>query len=418
MRRLVKGWTLGAVSGVALWSGVAYAQATTASKNLEKCQKTAQTETAKYATAVQKKLGDCLEKIASVVVAGNQSTVDVSGATKICLTKLYDLGRVDGKSLADKMDTKIHKACDDPPVLPADIVGTGTPDVNQPLNTASRIGGYCGKLVVGAGSLADWISCLRAAAECQARQQVAVDFPRGPEWLRLMDTQFGLSLDAKAPRAQAALQSAHHAMDANNDDKPDLACVGQRPPLATGQTDTYGTGSDGALQKGATRSFTDNGDGTITDNTTGLLWEKKDDSDGIHDKDNTYTWGMTSTPYTMNGTMVTAFLAALNAGAGFAGHKDWRIPNINELLSIANYQYAPIAVEPAFNTACTSGCQTTHCSCTAYPNRPYWSSTTVYYDPDDVCYWNCAWLVSYDAGTTGFNGKEQSRYVRAVRGGR
>lgn len=35
-------------------------------------------------------------------------------------------------------------------------------------------------------------------------------------------------------------------------------------------------GQDGWLQKGLARSYTDNGDGTITDNKTGLMWEKKD----------------------------------------------------------------------------------------------------------------------------------------------
>src|SRR5262245_50839454 len=49
--------------------------------------------------------------------------------------------------------------------------------------------------------------------------------------------------------------------------------VCQPPPLKTGQTTAFGTGSDGDLQKGAGQSFTDNGDGTITDNTTGLMWE-------------------------------------------------------------------------------------------------------------------------------------------------
>jgi len=33
----------------------------------------------------------------------------------------------------------------------------------------------------------------------------------------------------------------------------------------------------------------DNGDGTITDPATGLMWEKKDDGEGIHDVGNTYT---------------------------------------------------------------------------------------------------------------------------------
>ena len=42
-----------------------------------------------------------------------------------------------------------------------------------------------------------------------------------------------------------------------------------------------GTGQDGDIQAGATLSYTDNGDGTITDNNTGLMWEKKSD-DGTH----------------------------------------------------------------------------------------------------------------------------------------
>lgn len=51
-----------------------------------------------------------------------------------------------------------------------------------------------------------------------------------------------------------------------------------------------GTGQDGDIQAGAPLSYTDNGDGTITDNNTKLMWEKKDDSGGVHDKDNTYTF--------------------------------------------------------------------------------------------------------------------------------
>lgn len=56
-------------------------------------------------------------------------------------------------------------------------------------------------------------------------------------------------------------------------------------------------------------SFTDNGDGTITDNRTGLMWEKLSDDGSIHDKDTTYTWHNA-------GTKITA----LNGGGGFAGY--------------------------------------------------------------------------------------------------
>ncbi len=179
--------------------------------------------------------------------------------------------------------------------------------------------------------------------------------------------------------------------------------------LRTGQTSDYGPGSDGNLQEGAARSYTDNGDGTITDNTTGLMWEKKDQSGGIHDYSNTYTWGMTSSPDTMNGTMVTTFLATLNAGGGFAGHTDWRIPNVNELQSLANYQNVSPAVDTAFNTSCAASCTVLTCSCTQ--SDAYWSSTTYQSFPGS------AWFVYFYGGYVLGNFKDDFYYVRAVRGG-
>src|SRR4051812_39636776 len=63
-----------------------------------------------------------------------------------------------------------------------------------------------------------------------------------------------------------------------------LICPVPGGPLETGQTTCFnttgnviacsGTGEDGDLRLGLSRSFTDNGDGTITDNKTGLMWEK------------------------------------------------------------------------------------------------------------------------------------------------
>jgi hypothetical protein len=190
-------------------------------------------------------------------------------------------------------------------------------------------------------------------------------------------------------------------------------------PLKTGQTTSYGTGSDGDLEKGQPpgvgmpRSFTDNGDGTITDNNTGLMWEKKDDSGGIHDKDDTYTWGMTSSPYTMNGTMVSTFLATLNASGGFAGYTDWRVPNINELQGIVNYQvFDPSAYDAFHNAAGCAGCTDVTaetCSCTR--SSGYWSSTTGRYHE------SYAWYVYFRDGTVYGDSKSYGGSVRAVRGG-
>ncbi|MEB2283570.1 MAG: hypothetical protein B6D46_14980 [Polyangiaceae bacterium UTPRO1] len=179
--------------------------------------------------------------------------------------------------------------------------------------------------------------------------------------------------------------------------------------LNTGQTTSYGAGSDGDLQKGTVRSYADNGDGTITDNVTGLMWEKKSDDDSIHDKDNIYTWGVELSPYTMDGTIVTEFLAALNSGGGFAGHTDWRIPNRFELESLLDLENVVPSVDPAFNTGCMGGCTVTTCSCTQ--SSYYWSSTTSQSSPDS------AWEVDFSAGYMDASGKSNYDYVRAVRGG-
>jgi len=190
---------------------------------------------------------------------------------------------------------------------------------------------------------------------------------------------------------------------------------------ASGQTSTYGPGSDGDVRAGATLSYTDNGDGTITDHDTGLMWEKKDDSGGIHDKDALYTWGMSAPPFTMNGTMVTEFLAALNTPPCFAAHCDWRIPNVKELQSIADYETEDSVPGPALNavfhnaTGC-AGCtdvRLTSCSCNASsPTTFYWSSTTFRFTP------GYAWGVYFDVGFVPDRGvKSFTGYVRAVRGG-
>ncbi|MFM8412063.1 MAG: DUF1566 domain-containing protein [Alphaproteobacteria bacterium] len=179
--------------------------------------------------------------------------------------------------------------------------------------------------------------------------------------------------------------------------------------LRTGQTTSYGAGSDGAIEAGAAQSFTDNGNGTVTDNRTGLVWAKKSDDGSIHDKDNTYTWGQTVSPYSMNGTMVTTYLATLNAGSGFAGYTDWRIPNLEELESIRNLETFSPATFSAFNTGCTAGCTVTSCSCTV--SGYYWSSSTSRSSPA------YAWDVGFSLGYGLLDLKTTNLYVRAVRGG-
>jgi uncharacterized protein DUF1566 len=162
----------------------------------------------------------------------------------------------------------------------------------------------------------------------------------------------------------------------------------------------------------ATR-FEDNGDGTITDNQTGLMWEKKSNDSSVHDVNNTYSWGLGS--YGPTGTAFTDFLGTLNncvssdgstVTGGFAGHCDWRLPTLAELRSIIDTSHSP-TVDPVFNTACASGCTVTSCSCTVADY--YWSSVTE--APED------AWAVNFFNDFVADAGKSSSRRVRAVRGG-
>jgi len=149
----------------------------------------------------------------------------------------------------------------------------------------------------------------------------------------------------------------------------------------TGQTTSYETGDDGTYQKGwsGTR-FTNNTDGTITDNATGLMWVQ--DGTGLG----------------CNGGVGLAWAAAIAfaEGLGFAGYSDWRLPNVKELQSIVDYGTYNPAIDSVFtNTQSDS----------------YWSSTTY------AGYAGYAWRVNFNGGYVYDGGKDYDYYVRPVRGG-
>jgi hypothetical protein len=202
---------------------------------------------------------------------------------------------------------------------------------------------------------------------------------------------------------------------------------------ATGQTTSYAAGDDGALTPGTALSYTDNGDGTITDNDTKLMWEKKDQTSmGPHNVNNIYPWSGSCSVTTTDacgtdadcpagesclagdgqdifplGMTVFQWVAQLNA-TSFAGHTDWRLPDVKELQSIQDYGTFQPQVAAAFNTACSSGCTITSCSCTQSGN--YWSSTT------NAVVSSQAWMVNYGLGGSILESKLALERVRAVRG--
>jgi hypothetical protein len=141
------------------------------------------------------------------------------------------------------------------------------------------------------------------------------------------------------------------------------------------------------------------------------MWEKKDDAEGIHDWDNMYTWTVDRCVQNTPGTIQTEFLATLNGGSGFAGHKDWRIPNRFELESLLNFAEGPpfdqAKVYPLFRTGCEPGCTVTTCSCTK--DFPTWTST------DEINGACLAYLDDFSNALVISNWKDEPYHTRAVR---
>ena len=122
-------------------------------------------------------------------------------------------------------------------------------------------------------------------------------------------------------------------------------------------------------------NYIDNGDGTVTDTNTGLMWQQ-DTAPG------TYTWEQ-ALSYCESSTL--------------AEYDDWRLPNRNELQSIVDYS----SYDPSIDTA-------------YFPNTEsnlYWSSTT------DAHTLNDAWNVYFSYVDLRHSSKSGSSCVRAVRSG-
>ena len=164
-------------------------------------------------------------------------------------------------------------------------------------------------------------------------------------------------------------------------------------------------------------AFRDNGDGTVTDDSTGLMWEKKTQPpnqyvDDVHNVTAVYSWsapGVTGTE--PDGTAFTMFLRLLNEN-GFAGHSDWRLPTRQELLSIVDASRWP-RINEIFGP--------TNSAWTPYPTCYYLTSETCTDIPGNHSA-HYAWAVNFGsvASQRGFpevqsGNKVGESSVRAVR---
>ena len=91
----------------------------------------------------------------------------------------------------------------------------------------------------------------------------------------------------------------------------------------SGQTATYRAGDDGNWEKGVELPdprFSDNGNGTVTDHLTGLMWVRAP------------LW-LAGNSDTQSWSHAIDYCNSLD----YAGHTDWRLPNLRELRSLLAY---------------------------------------------------------------------------------
>ena len=160
-------------------------------------------------------------------------------------------------------------------------------------------------------------------------------------------------------------------------------------------------GRGGGPAPSAPGRFVDNGDETITDTMTGLMWEKKTTAVGsgasvldVRDVDNRYAWEYAMTDYLdrLNGRLI----ADAN-GVAFARHTDWRIPTMQELQTIVEPS-APGRINPILGPNATSS---------------YWTSSRRLLGPAAV-----PWYVNFGTDLPVYVGKPFELHVRAVRDAR
>jgi|GEM_PF-434895 len=162
----------------------------------------------------------------------------------------------------------------------------------------------------------------------------------------------------------------------------------------TGQTNSFHYGDDGTYQQGASwtspRFIVSSGSASncVADQMTGLTWLRNP----------------SATP--MNWTNAINYCEDLDGADGRGGYNDWRLPNINELLSLIDVRYD----YPAIGNSFGDGQWSENNPFNGIQSDAYWSSTT--YSGSS----NKARIANFGEGVMSHDLKTLSRYVFAVRG--
>jgi hypothetical protein len=202
-------------------------------------------------------------------------------------------------------------------------------------------------------------------------------------------------------------QDGHFGRDA-------LARAGQLPKIGDGAAGfdyTKISNSGAELPASATLGSSPNDWACTRDNLTWLIWEVKTNDGGLRHRNHTYTWYDPNSPDGIPGTPnggscvgsdcdTTGFVEAVNA-RGLCGARDWRMPTVDELLSINHLGRVNPAIDSTF-----------------FPNTPpywFWSSTPeARYTDTGIA----AFPVRFSYGGEGWGLKSYSHRVRLVRSGR
>ena len=125
--------------------------------------------------------------------------------------------------------------------------------------------------------------------------------------------------------------------------------------------------------------YIDNGNGTVTDMVTGLMWQQTVDP-------GSYTWINAKT-----------YCSITLSNLALGGHHDWRLPSYMELVTLVDYSIP--SPGPTINTV-------------FFPNTPsgaFWSATPSAGSPSN------AWYVPFSFGYTSYDGVTNTYRVRCVR---